>query len=158
VINGSPYIRAMKNKIIPLDPNYLHELEVLRAMVRQEDRQGNEGWGGSWTKERYKSLKEKHPEALRAFEMELRLEKEKEERRRETLRKYEHSPYIEELEGWPDSKEKDSYLKDLKRLRYLMIHSKLGYGSYPSGLAMTNLRNRYPQAYETLNKELRGLG
>ena len=153
-MSGSPYLRMLKNKLVPLDPNYLHELEVLRAMVRQ----GNSGWGGSWTKERYKSLKEKHPEALMAFETELRLEREKEELRRETLRKYEHSPYIEEVEGCPESKEKDSYLKDLKRLRYLMIHSKLGYGSYPSGLAMTNLRNRYPQAYEAFNKELRALG
>lgn len=157
-MSGSPYLRMLKNKLVPLDPNYLHELEILRAMVRQEDRQGDSGWGGSWTKERYKSLKEKHPEALMAFETELRLEKEKEELRREALRMYEHSPYIEEVEGWPESKEKDSYLKDLKRLRDLMIHSKLGYGSYPSGLAMTNLRNRYSQAYETFNKELRGLG
>ena len=157
-MNESPYLRALKNKLVPLDPSYIHQLEVLRAMVRQEDRQGNEGWGGSWTKERYISLKEKHPEALMAFETELRLEREKEEHKRETVKKYEHSPYIEEVEGWPDSKEKDSYLKDLKRLRYLMIHSKLGYGSYPSGLAMTNLRNRYPKAYEVFKKELRGLG
>jgi hypothetical protein len=154
VTNESPYIRAMKNKIIPLDPNYLHELEILRAMVRQEDRQGDSGWGGSWTKELYRSLKEKHPEAVMVFETELRLEKEKEELRRETLRKYEHSPYIEEVEGWPDSEQKEKYLKDLKRLRNLMIHSKMGYGSYPSGLAMTNLRNRCPKAYEVFKEEL----
>ena len=71
---------------------------------------------------------------------------------------YEHSPYIEETEEWPDSKEKDSYLRDLKRLRDLMIHSKLGYGSYSSGLAMANLRNRYPKAHEVFKEELRSLG
>ena len=71
--NGSPYLRLLKNKIVPLDPYYLHELEVLRAMLRQEDRQGDSGWGGSWTKVRYRSLREKHPEALTVFEMELRI-------------------------------------------------------------------------------------
>ncbi len=57
----------LKNKLVPLDPNYLHELKILRAMVRQEDRQGDSGWGGSWTKERCRSLKEKHPEAFITF-------------------------------------------------------------------------------------------
>ncbi len=71
----SPYLRMLKNKLVPLDPSYLHEVEVLRAMLRQEDRQGDSSWGGSWTKERYRSLKEKHPEALMAFQTELRLEK-----------------------------------------------------------------------------------
>ena len=55
---------------------YVHELIALRAMVGQEDRQGDTGWGGTWTKERYQSLKDKHPEALMAFEAELRSEKE----------------------------------------------------------------------------------
>ncbi len=71
-------MRAMKNKIVPLDPLYLHGLKVLRTMVRQEERQDDSGWGGSWTKERYRNLKEKHPEALMVFERELRLEKQKE--------------------------------------------------------------------------------
>ncbi len=66
----SPYIRMLKNKLVPLDPSYLHEVEVLRAMLSQEDRQGDSGWGGSWTKERYQTLKEKHPEALLAFKTE----------------------------------------------------------------------------------------
>ena len=47
MISESPFLRVMKRKIIPLDPYYLHELEVLRAMLRQEDRQGDSGWGGS---------------------------------------------------------------------------------------------------------------
>ena len=41
----APFLRAMKNKLVPLDPSYLHEIEVLRAMVRQEDSQGDSGWG-----------------------------------------------------------------------------------------------------------------
>ena len=53
--NESPYLRMLKNKLIPLDPSYLHELEVLRSMLRQEDYQES-GWGGSWTKERYQDL------------------------------------------------------------------------------------------------------
>jgi hypothetical protein len=39
-----------------------------------------------------------------------------------------------------------------------MMHSKLGYGSYPTGLAMVNLSNRLAEAYETFKKELRRLG
>ena len=40
-----------------LDPYYLHDLEVLRAKVSQ----GDLGWGGSWTKERFRDLKENTP-------------------------------------------------------------------------------------------------
>ena len=36
---------------------------------------GGFGLGGSWTKERYRSLREKHSEALMVFEAELRIEK-----------------------------------------------------------------------------------
>ncbi len=75
----SPYIRWVKSKDPKPDPNYVYELNVLRAMVRQEDRQGDAGWGGSWTKERYQKLKDKHPEALMAFEAELRWEKEEDQ-------------------------------------------------------------------------------
>lgn len=53
----SPFLRAIKNKLVPLDLSYLHEVEVLRAMLGQESRQGDPGWGGSWTKERYQTLK-----------------------------------------------------------------------------------------------------
>jgi hypothetical protein len=113
----SPYIRWVKNKRAEPYPQYLHELNVLRAMVRQEDRQGDVGWGGSWTKERYQLLKEKHPEALMAFEAELQWEKEEEQRRREIPERYGYSSYIADAEAWPNSEAKDSYLRDLKRLR-----------------------------------------
>jgi hypothetical protein len=126
-------------------------------MVRQEDRQGDIGWGGSWTKERYQDLKDKHPEALMAFEAELRWENEREQLRQETLEKYRPSPYIEEVEEWPVSPEKDHYLEALKQLRHLMILFRLGYEDQPMSYAFTTLRNRYPEAYETFEKELEDL-
>jgi hypothetical protein len=153
----SSFIRAIKNKVLEPDPQYIHELEVLRAMVRQEDRQGDIGWGGTWTKEWFQSLKNKHPEAVMAFEAELRWEKEREQHRRETLEKYRHSPYIEEVEGWPSSEAKDRYLKDLKQLRDVMIHSKVGYIGYAGGAILGALRSRYPQAHEVFREELEDL-
>ncbi len=52
MLTGSLYLRVLKNRRVPLNPSYLHELEALRAMLRQDNRQGDLGWGGSWTKER----------------------------------------------------------------------------------------------------------
>ena len=154
----SPYIRRMREKYPPPDPHYIHELDVLRAMVRQEDRQGDIGWGGSWTKEQYRRLKEKYPEVVMAFEAELRWEKEEEQHRRETLEKYRYSAYIEEAEGWPDSEAKGSYLRDLKRLRDVMINSKkLGYGGYAMGMIFGELKNKYPEAHEAFRNELEDL-
>jgi len=154
----SPYIKRIKDKRPESDPQYVHELNVLRAMVRQEERQGDVGWGGTWKKERYHSLKEKHPEALMAFEAELRWEKEEEQHRKEILEKYRYSPYIEEVEGWPESEARDSYLRDLKRLRDVMIHSKmLSYGSFAMGMIYGKLKNKYPIAYEMFTNELENL-
>jgi hypothetical protein len=146
---------VVKNKRPEPNPQYVHELDVLRAMARQEDRQGEVGWGGTWTKERYYRLKQKHPEALMAFEAELRWEKNKEEHRKETLEKYRYSSYIEEVEGWPDSEAKDSYLRDLNRLRDVMIHSKkLGYGGFAMGMIYVKLKNRHLEAHNAFQKEL----
>ncbi len=157
-MNESPYIRWVKNKDSEPDPNYIYELNVLRAMVRQEDRQGDIGWGGTWTKERYQHLKDKHPEPLMAFEAELRWEREEERLRRETLEKYRYSGYIDEVEGWPDSEGKDEYLRDLKRLRDIMIRSKkLGYGGYAMGMIYGKLKSKYPEAHEVFNRELEDL-
>jgi hypothetical protein len=150
----SPYIRWVKSKRPEPKPQYVHELNVLRAMVRQEDRQGDAGWGGTWTKERYQRLKEKYPEPVMAFESELRWEQEQERHRSKILEKYRYSAYIEEVEGWPESEAKESYLSDLKRMRDLIIHSKMGYGSYSMGLARANLKHKYPGAYEIFKREL----
>jgi hypothetical protein len=150
----SPYLRMLKNKIVPLDPYYLHELEVLRAMLRQEDYQES-GWGGSWTKERFQKLKDKHPEALMVFQTELRLEKEKERHRRETFDRLMPSPYIErKRRELPDSEEKDKYLKNLRNLKWLIIASKLGGVGYAGGIALTNFKNGFPEAYGAFQEEL----
>jgi hypothetical protein len=56
---GRVSLGALKKKLVPLDPEYIHELEVLRARLRQEDHQGDSGWGGAWTKERYRDLRDR---------------------------------------------------------------------------------------------------
>ncbi len=154
-MKGSPYLKMLKNKIIPLDPYYLHELETLRAMVRQEHGQGDSGWGGSWTKERYRDLKEKHPEALMVFETELMVEKEREDHRKETFDRLIPSPYIErQSTQLPDSVEKQKYLKKLRNLKWLTIASRLGSVGYAGGMALTDFRNGYPEACEAFEEEL----
>ena len=72
----SPYIRKIKDD---LESNfqYIHDLEMLRAIIRQSQRTGNYGSSGSWINERYLNLKEKYPEAVIAFKAELREEKER---------------------------------------------------------------------------------
>ena len=158
-MSESPYIRFVKNKDPEPDRQYVYELNVLRAMVRQEDRQGDAGWGGTWTKERYQKLKNKHPEALMAFEAEIRWEREEAQLRRETLEKYRYSPYIDEVERWPDSEGKDKYLRDLKRLKDVMIRrDKLGCGGYAMDMIYGKLRSRYPKAREAFEEELRSRG
>ncbi len=150
----SPYLKVLKNKIVPLDPSYLHELEVLRAMLRQEDYQES-GWGGSWTKERFQTLKDKHPEALMVFETELRVGKEKERHRRETFDRLMPSPYIEQKgRELPDSEGKKKRLRNLRNLKWLMIASKLGGVDYTGGMALTNFKNSFPEAYEAFKEEL----
>ncbi len=96
-MSESPYIRLVKDKQPEPDPNYVHDLVVLRAMVRQEARQGDIGWGGTWTKERYQRLRDEYPEALMAFEAEIRWGREEAQLRRETFERYEDSPYLEEV-------------------------------------------------------------
>jgi hypothetical protein len=47
----SAYIKRVEDKCPPPDPHYVYELNVLKAMVRQEDRKGDVGRGGrTWTK------------------------------------------------------------------------------------------------------------
>jgi hypothetical protein len=76
----------------------------------------------------------------------------------EILEKCRYSPYIEEVEGWPDSEAKETYLRDLKRLKVLMIHSKkLGYGGFAMGMIYGKLKNRYPEARIAFEKELEDL-
>jgi len=71
---------------------------------------------------------EKYSEPLMAFEAELRWEKVNERRRQQDLKRYScPSLYIQEVEGWPESGARDRSLKDLRRLRDVMVHFKVGY-------------------------------
>ncbi len=150
----SPYLKMLKNKLIPLDSSYLHELEVLRAMLRQDEYQES-GWGGSWTKERFQSLKEKHPDAFIVFQTELRVEKEGERHRDETFQRLMPSPYIERKKReLPDSEDKEEYLRKLRNLKGLMVASSFGNVGYGGGIALGGLRNSYPEAYEAFKEEL----
>jgi hypothetical protein len=105
-----------------------------------------------------KKPQDKHPEALMAFEAELRWEREEAQLRRETVEKYKRSPYVDEVEGWPDSEGKAKYLRDLKRLRDIMIRSrKLGYGGYAMGMIYGKLKSKYLEAHEVFSRELEDL-
>ncbi len=155
----SPYIRKIKDEL--LEPNYqlIHDLELLRAIIRQSERTGNYGSSGSWVNERYLKLKEKYPEAVIAFEIELEEEKERQQLRKkakwqQTLEKHKQSPYLrEKMEQLLESDEKQ--LRELMRLRD-MIESKKGYGGQAMSYLKANLRNKYPEAYEAFEEELRG--
>lgn len=154
-MSDSPYLRMLKNKLIALDPSYLHQLEILRAMLRQENYQGDSGWGGTWTKECYQDRKEKLPEALMVFETEIRIEKTRERHRSETFKRLLPSPYIErQIRELPDSEEKEGYPRKLRNLKRLMIVSGFGNVDYGGGFALGGLRISYPEAYEAFKEEL----
>jgi hypothetical protein len=150
-MSDSPYLRMLKNKIVPLDPYYLHELEILRAMVRKEDRSWSDSsWGGELTKERYRQVREKYPEACKALESELWAEKGRDQRKIRTRRNLVPSPYIER-----NRRElSDSEEKELRSFKNAMIHMKLGYGSQPMAYILTIWKDRYPEAYEAFQEEL----
>ena len=157
-MSESPYIRWVKNKDPEPDPQYVHDLVVLRAMVRQEARQGDAGWGGTWTKERYQRLREEYPEALMAFEAEIRWAEEAQQLRRETFERYKDSPYLEEQRrAYPSNPDKERYIEKIGRLRYVMFLKKLGYVDRMIAMAFTNLRRAYPEAHEAFESELEGL-
>ncbi len=91
------------------------------------------------------------------FEAELRWGREEEQLQRETLEKHRYSPYIAEVEGWPDSEGKGKYIGDLKRLRHFMILFKLGYGSREMTMLKVNSKNRYPEAFDPFGEELEAM-
>jgi hypothetical protein len=100
-------------------------------------------------------LKETHPEALMAFEAELRWEEERERQRQEELERYScPSLYIQEVEGWPESEARDHYVKDLRQLRDVMVHSKVGYIGFAGGAIHGRLKSRYPEAHDVFMEEL----
>ncbi len=154
----SAYIRKKKDELLEPNYQYIHDLELLRAIIRQSDRTGNYGSSGSWVNERYLNLKEKYPEAVIAFETELEEEKERQRLRKEskwqqTLERHKQSAYLrEKIEQLLESDEKP--LRELMKLRDMMIESKKGYGSEAMGYLRVSLKNKYPLAYEAFKKEL----
>lgn len=62
--------------------------------------------------------------------------------------------YIEEVQKYPDSKLKTTYLKDLRILKGNMSLLKDGYDTPAVARSISVLRNKYPLAYTTFNKEL----
>jgi len=66
--------------------------------------------------------------------------------------------YIEEVQKYPDSKLKTTYLKDLRILKGNMSLLKDGYDTPAVARSISVLRNKYPLAYAVFQDELRRLG
>ncbi len=113
----SPYLKKIRDECP--EPSYIQELEILWAMVRKEDRSwSNSSWLGEWTKERYRELRERYPEAYEAFESELWAEKGRDQSKIRTRRNLVPSPYIEQMaRELPDSEEKERYLEALRKAK-----------------------------------------
>ncbi len=152
---GSLYLERLRDG--DSDPQHLQELEILRAMVRKEDRSWSDSsWGGEMTKERYRQLRERHPEAYEAFESELWAEKGRDQSKIRTRRNLEPSPHIEQLSrDLPDSEEKERYLGALRRAKDAMIDMQLGYGSQAMSYLLANWRRKHPEAHDAFKEELR---
>jgi hypothetical protein len=59
-----------------------------------------------------------------------------------------------EVEGWSESEARDQYLKDLRRLRDVMAHSKVGYIGYAGVAILEALKSKYPEAFGVFEREL----
>src|SRR5215211_1831172 len=106
------------------EPEYLNDLRILKRFVQN----GSFGYH-QFDDGVFQRLKSRYPRAYSAFG---------EERRRETLQRYEHSPYIEgQKRTYPNNPDKDGYIESLKRLRHIMILFRLGYGSREMSMAYT---------------------
>ena len=150
----SPYLKSIKDEYP--DPYDLQELEILRAMVWKEDRSWSDSsWLGEMTKERYRKLRERYPEAYEAFESKLWEEKGRDQSKIRTRRNLVPSPYIEKMASdLSDSEEKERYLKALRRAKDAMIDMRLGYGSQAMSYLLVDWKNRHPEAYEAFREEL----
>ncbi len=156
----SPYIRKKKDQLLEPDWKYIHDLELLRVTLRQDEQTGKYDPSGSLINERHLDLKERYPEAVIAFKAELREEKEwersyKEAKRQESLERHKQSAYLKEkIEQLSGSEDGERQLRELMRLRDLMIRWKMGQGSEAMGYMRVSLRSKYPEAYESLKEEL----
>src|SRR5215203_929005 len=98
-MSESPYLKQ-EIENYP-EPEYINDLRILRRFVQN----GSFGFHQSEDVV-FQRLKARYPRAYSAFG---------EERRRETLEKYEHSPYIEEQKRiYPNNPDKEDYLETLK--------------------------------------------
>ncbi len=151
---GSPYLERLRDEYP--DPYHLQELEILRAMVGKEDRSWSDSsWRGEMTKERYRRLRERHPEAYDAFERELWAEKGRDQSKIRTRRNLEPSPYIEQLSrDLPDSEEKERYLEALRKAKNALIDMRLGYGSQAMSYLLVDWKRKHPKAHEAFQEEL----
>jgi len=140
-MSESPYIRSEMEQ--HPEPEYINDLRILRRFVQN----GSFGYRQS-DDVVFQTLKTRYPEAYSALG---------EERRRETLEKYSHSPYIGQIEALPDSEYKEKWLKDLRELRKLMILFGLGYGGYAMGMIFGKLKNKHPEAHDAFKRELEDL-
>ena len=143
VISESQYLKQeMENH--PDEPEYLSDLRILRRFIQ------NGSFGYKQIDDVvFQRLKSRYLRAYSTFG---------EERRQETLQRYQHSPYIALQEQvYPNNPDKDDYLKALERLRNVMILFKLGYGSGEMNMLRVNSSRRYPEAYEAFERELKDL-
>jgi hypothetical protein len=138
VMAESPYIRREVEQ--HPEPEYINDLRILRRFVQN----GSFGYRASKDVV-FQTLKSRYPEAYSAFG---------EERRREILEKYRHSPYIEQIEALPDSEYKEKWLKDLRELKKIMVLFRLGYGGYAMGMIYGKLKNKHPEAHRVFEEEL----
>ncbi len=158
---GSPYISKKKDEVLEPDWKYVHDLELLRVTLRQDEQTGKHDPSGSLINERHLDLKKKYPEAVSAFRAELREEKEwersyKEAKRQESLERHKQSAYLKEkMDQLSESEDGERQLQELIGLRDLMICWKMGQGSEAMGYIRVSLRNKYPEAYEAFQEELR---
>jgi hypothetical protein len=138
-MSESEYIRREMKK--HPEPEYLADLRILRRFVQ------NGSFGYRESKDVvFQTLKTRYPEAYSAFGR---------EQEREVLRRYKRSPYIEEQRTtYPNNPDKDGYLAALERLRHHMIMFRLGYGDRIRAMALTTLKNRYPEAHKAFKREL----
>jgi hypothetical protein len=116
----------------PDEPEYLNDLRILRRFVHN-------GYFGYRTSSDvvFQRLKSRYPEAYAAFG---------EERKREVLKRYDRSPYIEEQRRtYPNNLDKGEYIEALKRLRHHMIMFRLGYGDRIRAMGFTTLKNPTPR-------------
>lgn len=126
------------------DFEYVNDLRILKRFVQA----GSFGYK-EFDDEVFRRLSTRYPEAYAAFGK---------ERKQDALEANTRSEYIEGQEKtYPDNPDKLFYIAKLKKLKTLMILSKLGYGSREMSMALTNSTRRYPEAAAAFEGELEGL-